>query len=325
MNAKNGELAIAKFDSGNKNKRWKKRICFVTGRNKSQTKFIWWEHNANHTIMYSSDLPKGRVVRAVVKTKSRHLILNGEFYKLTMDDVEPGTADNRNKETYKTSDIKLGGCYHTGKAYCLGYRINHKEIELANKLFTCLDGGVEGGAQAALHQHRENFDHTADIPNFIVELEVVKIIDEDTGNAGCDNCGTHDREDDQTLCLDCLDKGICDGCLNIAENCDCLDAYDYNDDDEDIYDNCLICCEKNSCCICNKDDHFDDDGYCNRCEEICTDCECDDICDIDGCWCNDRHLENGYMADFDLNDENIDKTFRPMNAFCRARWLQSCR
>lgn len=275
MNAKNGELGIARFDSDDKSKRWDEHVCFVTGRNKSETKFVYWEHKSNHTLMYEDVLPKGRVVSATPKPGKEFIFIGGEFCKLTIDDVVPTTKETLStlfsNVSTDTSKIKLGDCYHTGKAYCLGYRNGHgEEIELDKKLFTGLDGGIEGGAKAALKRHPEEFP-MRDIPRFIVELSAVRIIDEDTSNC-----------------------------------------------DED-------------------DDNFDDDGYCNECGEIFIDCECEDICDIDGCWCNDRHLDNTEICECGYHDEdcccdtdefdyeNVDQTFRPMNAFARAQWLKSCR
>jgi len=85
---------------------------------------------------------------------------------------------------------------------------------------------------------------------------------------------------------------------------------------------CFDCGENDDDCLCHEDegdcircglDHttcgcWDEDGYCNECQEICTDCEC-------------LATSGGCMADFD--DENVDQTFRPMNAFARARWLRA--
>ena len=320
MQAKNGELAIARFDPVNEGERWEEHLCFVTGRDKSQTKFVYWDHKAKSTVMYSDSLPKGRVISAAPKPGKELLFLGGEFYKLTIDDVVPATQENMAalclSVAVDTSKVKLGGCYHDGKAYCLGYRNGHDgEVELDAKLFTGLSKGVEGGAEAALRSHRENYDPSADIPRFIVELVAVRIIDEDTGNAGCDSCGTQDREDGQTECLDCLaDDEDCE-CGSHPDDCSC-------DEESDMGEYCFDCGENDDDCLCHEDegdcircglDHttcgcWDEDGYCNECQEICTDCEC-------------LATSGGCMADFD--DENVDQTFRPMNAFARARWLRA--
>jgi hypothetical protein len=239
MQAKNGELAIVRYDSS-------EHVCFVIGRDKSQTRVVCWEHNNNGTTMDVGIIPKNRVVRAVVKPKSRHLVLNGEFFKLTIDDVEPATTDNTVEETSPTSNVKLGGCYHSGRTYCLGYRNGcGEEIELDDKLFTGLHGGIEGGARAALKRHPEEFP-LRNTPRFIVELKAVRIIDEDTefkkernytvmptfayGEDYCEECGEQYCD-----CLCNIDDDICTSCCNSTENCDCEDAYDYDDlDDENV-------------------------------------------------------------------------------------------
>jgi len=323
MNAKNCELAIARFDSDDKSKKWEEHVCFVTGRDKSTTKFVYWEHQSNGTFMYDYILPKGRVVSAAPKPGKELFFLGGEFCKLTIDDVVPATKENMAALCLSievdTSKVKLGGCYHSGRAYCLGYRTNHNEIELDDKLFTCLDNRIEGGAQAALKRHPSEFPQL-DVPRFIVELAAVRIIGEDTENTYCDGC--------------CNLYGNCT-CENMCENCHGFDCVcDDDDDDEDIYDNCLTCCEKNSCCICNEDDDLDDDdclrcgmdsttcgcwdedGYCTQCQEICTDCDC--LATSGGCM-GDPDIDTD-----EFDDENVYQTFRPMNAFARARWLKAC-
>lgn len=311
MNAKNGELGIARFDSDDKSKRWEEHICFVTGRNKSETRFVYWDHNANGTIMSPGELPKGRVVSAAPKPGKELIFLSGEFYKLTIDDVVPATEENMAALCFSvsvdTSKVKLGGCYHTGRAYCLGYRTSHEEIELANELFTCLEGGFKGGAKTALNECKENFDHTKDIPRFIVELAAVKIIDED-----CE-CGSHP---DDCSCND--ESGVIEYCLECGEDdIDCLCHEDEGD--------CIRCGLDYTTCGC-----WDDDGYCSECGEICTDCDCEDanvFCDECGLpldqddECNDI---DACTCDSDLDDENVDQTFRPMNPFVRARWLKAC-
>ena len=47
MQAKNGELAIARFDPVDEGERWEEKVCFVTGRDKSQTKFVSWDYFSN--------------------------------------------------------------------------------------------------------------------------------------------------------------------------------------------------------------------------------------------------------------------------------------
>lgn len=337
MNAKNGELAIARFDPMDEGEGWTEHICFVTGREKSKTKFVYWEHKSNGTIMYADDLPKSRVISVVPKPGKELIFLSGEFYKLTIDDVVPATQENMAalclSVSVNTSKVKLGGCYHTGKAYCLGYRNScDGEVELDTKVFTCLDSGVDGGAMAALNQHKERFDCSADIPRFIVELAAVRIIAEDTDvglHVGPDVCDGCLNSIEHCVCCKkcsihvdfCHCDETCEGCCNLEEDCTCesmceeCHGFDCACDEKVCVDcgeeleNCT-CYEVGKCyacgvvkCICiEDDDDFDDDGYCNRCGEICTDCECDDD---------------------DLDDENVDQTFHKMNAFARTRWLKS--
>lgn len=69
------------------------------------------------------------------------------------------------------SRAALGGCYHDGVAYSLGYDANGV-VELSGETFTNLSG-----AEAALQRHRQNFDAGRDIPRFIVALSPVKVSD----------------------------------------------------------------------------------------------------------------------------------------------------
>jgi len=327
MQAKNGELAIARFDPTDESERWEEHVCFVTGRDKSQTKFVYWEHKCGSTTMYSDSLPKGRVISAAPKPGNELLFLGGEFCKLTIDDVVPATQENMAALCLSididTSNVKLGGCYHTGRAYCLGYRTTQElgsdgdgsEIELDTEIFTCLDSGLLGGARAALKKHREGFDSSKDIPRFIVELAAVRIIDEVIGGVECNGCGTRDVEDGQDKCLDCLPEEDCE-CGSHPDDCNCDGALD--DVDDDYCDDC----DKFEC-IC-------DESFCCDCGEQQEECTCDDDdddcirCGLDpdtcGCW-----DEGGCMNTSDLDDENVNQTFRPMNAFARAHWLKACR
>jgi len=280
MIAKNGELAIAKWYPIDKGKTHEECVCFVTGRNKSRTKFVYWDNKGNGTIMSSGELPKSRVVSAVPKPGKEFIFFCGEFCKLTIDDVEPKTTDNMIEETSSTSNVKLGGCYHTGKAYCLGYRNGHgEEIELDDRLFVGLNGGIEGGAKTALMRHPEEFPQR-DVPRFIVELMAVGIIDENTedkkeGEDTTMPCDSNDYRN-ENCSGGYSDESFCCDCGELQEECACEDACDY-----------------------------DDDGYCIGCQEICDDCEC--------------------LNTYKFDDENVDKTFRPMNAFDRARWLKTRR
>lgn len=72
------------------------------------------------------------------------------------------------------------------------------------------------------------------------------------------------------------------------------------------------------------------EDYCKDCEEDLNNCHCDycDECNeliADGCMCEycDDCGELWYYCVCDLDKENVADTFRPMNAFDRARWLKS--
>lgn len=214
--------------------------------------------------------------------------------------------------------INLSGCYHTSLAYSLGYYANG-EIELVGETFTNLDTGIDGGVMAALKEYRKNFRPLGDIPYFIVALKPVKVIlgkeeDEKYGLETCpycdeiyDDCGCECE-----VCNECnslIDECICpfcEICEDLLKDCRC-NGYgcfcDIDDDgnfcdmcskrfDEDM---CYECCGPIDECICQ----YDDDGYCNDCQEICTDCDCD------GC----NEPEEGYSP--------------LMNAFARARFLKT--
>lgn len=73
------------------------------------------------------------------------------------------------------AEAALGGCYHDGVAYSLGYDANGV-VELDGRTFTSLNTGMDGGAAAALREHRQNFDPSRDIPRFIVALKPVRIV-----------------------------------------------------------------------------------------------------------------------------------------------------
>lgn len=78
-------------------------------------------------------------------------------------------------ETEAEAEVVLGGCYHDDVVYSLGYDANGV-VELSGGTFTSLDTGFDGGAKAALHRHRQNYDPTRDIKLFIVALKPVKVI-----------------------------------------------------------------------------------------------------------------------------------------------------
>lgn len=152
--------------------------------------------------------------------------------------------------------IDLNGCYHDGVAYSLGYEAGGK-IELTGKTFTMLRGGFEGGAEAALLEHRKNFDIHKDIPRFIVALNPCQIISgrmsDNTENYGlppeCDEecygscslddcCDTCYEDVDDCECFD--DDVCCDDCDELEEDCECR-CYRYEDCDVDDLDEEFVC------------------------------------------------------------------------------------
>lgn len=126
-------------------------------------------------------------------------------------------------------DASLGGCYHDGVAYSLGYDANGV-VELDGKTFTSLNTGLDGGAAAALRKHRQEFNPGRDIPRFIVALRPVKVIEgrsaSDTYGYGlppgpegkCELCRANDlagkacRRCGKRLCEGCSFDGACDTC-----------------------------------------------------------------------------------------------------------------
>ena len=85
--------------------------------------------------------------------------------------------------------------------------------------------------------------------------------------------------------------------------------------------------EKEECCSCGNDLANNEDlcqycleDQCDFCGEFEEDCTCDDddddvedYCGKEGCWCDTDEFDK----------ENVADTFRPMNAFARARWLKA--
>lgn len=84
-------------------------------------------------------------------------------------------------------------------------------------------------------------------------------------------------------------------------------------------------------------EQWNNNGYCNNCGEICTDCNCDNtdpvaiLKDDDDTDCHIEFVIVAKSAQIELetdcdcdefDQEFISDTFRPMNAFDRARWLK---
>lgn len=142
-------------------------------------------------------------------------------------------------------NVTLGGCYHSGFAYCLGYDANGK-TELCDKLFTNLDSGSGGGALAELYRYREKFDPDQDVPRFIVRLRPVRILHRDLENPKeledtpecCTSCEQNDRSDEDELCNDCIETDTCEECYERSSDCTCDEEYD----------------DGLSCCICGGKD-----------------------------------------------------------------------
>lgn len=193
-------------------------------------------------------------------------------------------------------EVTLGGCYHTGLAYALGYEADG-ETELDSELFTNLDTGIGEVAMASLMEHRRQFNPHRDVKRFIVALKPVKIIyglkeDEDyklEDNAGCDKCGIDDRVGGCFWCQDCIDE----------------DA-----------DTCSVCGDGYEDCYCDED--CDED--CNEYGCYCHIYDDSDFCDI--CSCRFSHCDDD---NDELDQENIADTFHPLNAFARERWIMANR
>jgi len=81
----------------------------------------------------------------------------------------------RDSDSQEEAGAALGGCYHDGLAYSLGYDACGV-VELSGETFTNLNSGLDGGAEAALRRHRQNYDPNCDVERFIVALKPVKVI-----------------------------------------------------------------------------------------------------------------------------------------------------
>jgi len=146
-------------------------------------------------------------------------------------------------------DIIMGGCYHNGVAWGIGYYAADQFLELHNEIFTTFDSGINGGVAAELKRLHDNFDPSRDIPKFAVALKPIRIV-KLSDNSGCDICGTNDRIECCKYCQDCLDDETCPDCDRFYDEC-CCDDYceedDYYEEDDckELYhDTCTSC---NSC------------------------------------------------------------------------------
>jgi len=195
-------------------------------------------------------------------------------------------------------DIPMGGCYHSGVAWGIGYYTDDQCVELHDKIFTTLDSGHDGGVAAELKKLRDNFDPSRDVPKFAVALRPVLIVEpdddgEDACNAGCDLCGYDYRVDGEAWCEACLEDN-CYECEQPWDDCTC---------NEDADDDCIHCGLDPETCGCWDESDDEDDG---DNDDYCPDCGNYQYCDCD-----------------ELDEEFVADTFRPMNAFARARWLKA--
>lgn len=184
-------------------------------------------------------------------------------------------------------EICLGGCYHSGCAWGIGYYAHGKTIELLDNIFTTFNSGFNGGVVAELKKIHAKFNPLRDVPKFAVALKPVRIVkldDEEvwTDNARCDKCGCCDRADGK-LCRVEKDLRYCDDCLRYGINPETRDCWDY-DDEDDRYDSAISIIDDDCCPGCGNYQY----------------CDCDE---------------------FDV--EFVADTFRSMNAFARARWLKT--
>jgi len=242
MRARVGDLAIANFNGITK-------VCLVIGTSYGDTrKFVYFDNNGH---IHTENLPRNRLMRACPKESC----WDGTLKSLTLDSVI-AVDENTNPSE---EGIQLGGCYHSGVAWGIGYNIGGDKIELHNKIFTTFDSGINGGVAAELKKLRENFDPSRDIPKFAVALKPVRIVEpdddgEDTDNAGCDQCGCCDRVDGETWCEDCLDT-YCPECEQPWEDCTC------NEDDGDDDDYCPGCDNYQYCDCDELDEEFVADTF----------------------------------------------------------------
>ena len=195
MTAKVGSLAIADFDH-------KKVVCIITkihylGENKNGRayKFIYWDKDGKTIKVKHGELPRNRFTQVAPPDN-----WDGTLANLTLDKVHHIDMD-------KT--VKLGDCYHDRVAYAIGYFVGNHRIELANKLFTTLNSGINGGVEAELDRiANDSSDTLFGVNLFAVALKPTHIFD----NAGCDCCGINDRVRGAKYCINCrLDPDIC-GC-----------------------------------------------------------------------------------------------------------------
>lgn len=91
MTARIGELAIARFDSDVKGKKYEEHVCVVTEyHGKSELKFVWWERHGRGATTITSTLPRCRLIRARPCGAIAQLkIGSGELSSVTLQDVRP--------------------------------------------------------------------------------------------------------------------------------------------------------------------------------------------------------------------------------------------
>lgn len=241
-------------------------------------------------------------------------------------------------------EITLGGCYHTGMVYALGYDANGV-VELDDKIFTNFDTGLNGGAVAALNDHRKRFDADRDLKRFIVALKPIKIMDEQDETTKCKRCHILPCAEKQMFCETCIYDTMCCRCFAEYNNCDCGDYTCRGCDDRKENAVCnKCCCDGRDCLSCHK--HMRND-QCLECEQTIENCFCDyeddeDFCDDEDCeydeeqedtcaWCGEYHFECQCQYDnkrpCDCGDEFckefVSESFKSMNAFARARWIRA--
>jgi len=222
--------------------------------------------------------------------------------KCACDYTESGLCSEcPGSEAMQDKEVTLGGCYHTGLTYALGYDANG-EIELDSKLFTNLDTGLDGGAMEALVQHRNGFDPNRDVEKFIVALKPVKVIarvtygrsPEPEDDCNCETYGVKDGEGNPVLCNDCAKEMTCEICGNY-DDCDCF----CSECGGIIEDDCSCDYDEDDCLGCGLDP--------NNCGGCGDSDECDECLDE-------------LSAEFD--NELVSDTFRTMNPFERARYVK---
>ncbi len=91
MQARIGDLAIARFESDDQKQKYEEHICVVIGRYNGvacgDMKFVYWRKHGRSTTAFTSSLPKNRLVRIRIRpTLARKWC--GDIASLKLSEVE---------------------------------------------------------------------------------------------------------------------------------------------------------------------------------------------------------------------------------------------